>query len=1057
MNWNSTAARKVLLTSCAAIALSASVSSAYAQSVKAYAIQEQRLGDALRQFAVVSGRDLSFTPQLVQGKTAHGISGDFSEEEALALLLAGTGLEFEKNTAGVIVIHKKAALMKTAETPAQAPQVGRPVQSAAVAAPAASTPAPVEEVVVTGSRIVREGYEAPTPLTVVSSEQLQNSASPNLMSMLNDMPALAGSAMTTNTNGATTNASAGNQNLNLRGLGANRTLVLLDGRRLVGADYNGAPNVGSIPQQLIERVDIVTGGASAVYGSDAVAGVVNFVLNKKFTGVKGELSGGLTNYGDDKNYKIDLSAGFGFGPDDRGHVLFSGEHLFNQGVPNSASRDWALTGTLQVANPNYTAANGQPQQLIVPQSSLGTATAGGLIQSGPLKGTAFGAGGAPYKFSYGSIFSSPLMSGGDWQSNDIHRYMSLDSNLQADNLFTRVGYDITDNINAFVQYDWSQVHARNIVTPPWVLSGLTVQIDNAYLPASTRAAMVANNLTQFAIGSWNADLPLFGVDNTLVTNRLDAGFEGKLDAFDTMWHWNVAYSYGSTKQGAHAGIDAGYRQNVVLALYRQSIDAVVNPATGQIVCRIALTTPTTTCKPWNVMGIGVNSSNTASFIRPDFQFGLIQMRSYTASITGEPFSSWAGPVSVAASFEHRKDSVRSVVDPTSTALGFASANHGALNGEQSVTEGALETVIPLAKGENWAQAWDLNLAARFTGYELSGFVTTYKIGTTYTPIDDIKLRATYSRDIRAPSIQDLFVAPNGTVAAITVTDPQLNQTYAISGLNLTAGNPNLKPEKANTLGLGVVFTPTFIDGFTASIDFWDADISGAIQTLSQQQVIDLCYTTGPSLCSQFTRDASGRIASITRVPINLAVQDVRGLDLEATYRMPVSNLVDDWRGNFSLHGNMTIYLRNYKNDTFSLPADHVGENTSTFVGPPNWKFNVTATYSLDPVTVALTGRAVSSGVINTTYIECTSGCPASTPNHITINNNHIPGAFYMDANVNYNLDLGDTVQSQLFLSVKNIFNHDAPWSGGIYTLPVSGSALYDTLGTVYRAGLRFKM
>ena len=937
--------------------------------------------------------------------------------------------------------------------------------SAAQTTPQAATDAAstVEEVVVTGSRIVREGYEAPTPLTVVGTEQLEAKADSNLMNFLQSMPAITGSATNTSSSTALANGAAGLQTLNLRSLGGTRVLVLLDGQRTVGSTTTGTVDVASFPSQLVQRVDVVTGGASAVYGSDAVAGVVNFVLDRNFTGVKGELSGGLTNYGDDKNYKIDLSAGFGFA-DNRGHVLLSGEHMFNKGIHGDGGRQWNRLGWQQIVNPAYNATtnNSVPQQLFLNHVGVGVMAPGGLITSGPLKGTAFGPGGTPYKFNYGSIFSNPYMQGGDWQLGDLRPYNDIDQKQNNNVLFARLSYDVTDNFNVYAQWGWTQARIYNDIAPSWVFgtSGYVVKVDNAYLPASVRAAMVANGVTQFAIGTTNAD-SFQQLDNSGVrrTNRLNTGVEGKFNAFNTEWKWNAYFAYGNT------GISFGSEASLLKTAYTLATDAVVNPANGQIVCRVALTNPATDCRPWNNIGVGVNNGNLAgwNYINNNGagskQHGPIEQTTYAASITGEPFSIWAGPVSLALSFEHRKDEINITADPPSVATGGGHilGNVPALTGKQSVTEGAVETLIPLAKGESWAQAWDLNLAVRFTGYELSGNVTTWKIGTTYTPIDDIKLRFTRSRDIRAPNLSELFL-PGSTGSA----QPQIidrfrnNQQYAI-GTTLTTGNPNLLPEKADTTGIGAVLQPRFLEGFTASVDYWDVNISGALYPLAVQQVIDLCYNgTNTAVCPNLIRNATtGLIQTIQLYSINLATQDVRGIDLEASYRTPLSSIVDSWRGGLTFHGNMTFYMRNYTNNTFQTPTDKVGENNAT--NPPNWKLTATIAYNLDPVTVTLTGRAIPAGKIDATFIECTSGCPAATTDHPTININRIPGAFYLDANVTYKFDLGNA-KSEFFIAAKNLFNKDPPPLVTSYFANAAATgSLYDPLGTVYRVGLRFKM
>ncbi len=931
------------------------------------------------------------------------------------------------------------------EQPASAPE-----QTAAAPEQTAAAPEQVadafEEVVVTGSRIIRDGYEAPTPMTVFGAEQLSNSASSNLLDTLISIPALAGSQTATTNAGRRGEGLAGIQAPNLRGLGPNRVLVLLDGVRMSPAAPQNFVDTGAIPSQLVSRVDIVTGGASAVYGSDAVAGVLNFVLDRQFTGVKGELSGGITNYGDAKNYKVSMSAGFGFGGG-RGHVLVSGEHLFNDGIEGDGGRQWNRKGYGSITNPAYTATNGQPQLLVGPNSSSSNAAAGGIIVSGPLKGTAFGVNGVPFRFQYGSVVSATQMIGGDWRLASTSRFPPLDPGVKSENLFTRVSYDVTDNISAYAQWAFSQVAVDTSGSPQGLGGNATTYIiksDNAFIPAATRAAMTAAGVTQFAMGSWNEDMPKDPNLSTRIANRVTVGLEGAFTAFDTDWNWNGYYTYGGTHVSQHGG-------TVIISRVQQAIDAVVN-AQGQIVCR----NPANGCLPWNFMGIGVNNSayepGTPFFWLlggGNLQQGMIEQTTMAASVSGEPFDLWAGPVSVAVSFEHRNDRVDLVSDPFSTANSRSGANYATIAGKQSVTEGALEAIIPLAKGESWAQDWDLSLAARFTGYNLSGYVTTYKIGTTYAPIYDIKFRATRSRDIRAPALQEQFALPNAS-GGVGI-DRFLNVNAPPNSRYLIRGNPDLLPEKADTTGIGVVFTPSFVEGFTASVDFWEVNIKDAIQPILAQQVVDACFfSIFPALCPNIIRGADGQITAIDAYPINLSKATTSGVDIEATYKLPLGDIVDSWMGDFTLHGNMTVYLKALQDNPFSVPIDTVGQNIMDAV--PNWKLSATATYQLDPITVSLTARAFPDGTINNNYIVCTSGCPASTAANQTINDNFVAGRTYFDANVSYKLNLGEETTADLFFNAKNMFNADVP---GVSSQQRAN--LYDLAGAVYRAGIRFKM
>lgn len=1055
MRFSGQSLRRALALSCA---LSCAVSctfglfgplrnTAAAQERKPYQIKEQTLADALREFTLISKRNLLFSPDLVRGKTTKGASGSFSDEEVLQRILTGTGLEFDLTSSGVLVI-RRAALRTDA-----APEAPAPVQAAL---PARAPELTEAEIVVTGTRVVREGYEAPTPLTVVGVEAIQQNAAPNIMNLLTNIPSLSGSALTSNHVNTTTGA-AGAQTVNLRSLGNIRTLVLLDGRRSVGVSYTGVVDVGSFPQHLIERVDIVTGGASAVYGSDAVAGVVNFILDKDYNGVKGEISGGLTRHGDAENYKVNLTAGFPFGGG-RGHILVSGEHLYNDGVQSDGGRAWNRTGYLEVRNPAYAAGNGQPLLFIAEQSSIATAAPGGLIVEGPLKGTAFGPGGAPFRFNYGS-FLNPYMIGGDWKLNDLRSFFDLESRQSAQSLFTYVTYDVTDRMNAYVQYSWSQNHMESAVNRYWMFGGPmgpVIRSDNAYLPAAVRAAMAAGNITSFQLGTFNADLGTFGPNNTFITHRVNAGLRGTVSAFGADWNWDVNYGFGATDQNART--DPG----LVTSLFRQAIDAVVDPRTGVIVCRSSLADPGNGCRPWNAMGVNVNAGE-PSFFRPDFQYASIEQEVYSASLVGEPFALWAGPLSLAASAEHRRDEIHSVVDPYSSVFDRPVGNFSALNGRQSVTEAALETVVPLAADEDeaWARSWDVSAAVRFTDYELSGFVTTWKVGSTYRPVDDVMFRVTRSRDIRAPNLQELFRGPNAS-GAISVIDPARNNAVYPIDHGLQTSNPNLRPEKADTTNLGVVFSPGFLKGFTASVDVWDVDIKGAILPLDAQEVVNSCYTTRPQLCSAITRNPqTGLIATVAYFPINLATQNMRGIDIEASYRAPLSRVVPDWNGTISLHGLFTRYLRNYQDNTFNAPSNHVGENAGNPTdggAPPYWKLNVTATYALDPVMLSVTGRGVSSGRINSEYVACASGCPAPTPDHPTINSNHISGAFYLDAGVTYKIQMGHTRSADIFFSAKNLLNKDPPAINASFLQSIANnSVLYDALGTTFRAGLRFRL
>ncbi|MBB6227655.1 outer membrane receptor protein involved in Fe transport [Polymorphobacter multimanifer] len=350
--------------------------------------------------------------------------------------------------------------------------------SAQTAEKAASEPAEEELINVIGTRVVRDGYQSPTPVSVVGADEILRSATPNIADYVNTLPALSGSSTPRTTVAQVGAGRQGINSMNLRGIGDVRTLTLLDGRRVGGMINTGAVDVSSLPQQLITRVDVVTGGASASYGSDALSGVVNFVLDTKFTGFKGQVSGGVTTYGDNRNWQIALTYGTSFA-DGRGHFLLSGEVAHEDGIYDASNRSWTDAGWAYINNPTYTATNGQPRVLLRPGVGLTTSTLGGAIACSAtsacssLRGIAFGPGGTPYNLVFGPIVSDPIMAGGTLGDNNV-RSGSIENSILPEqnrrNLFSRVSFDVADDWNLYAEgmYAYQDTDTRNY--PPPALS-----------------------------------------------------------------------------------------------------------------------------------------------------------------------------------------------------------------------------------------------------------------------------------------------------------------------------------------------------------------------------------------------------------------------------------------------------------------------------------------------------------------------------------------------------------------------------------------------------------
>ena len=919
-------------------------------------------------------------------------------------------------------------------------------------APAQS--AQIEEVVVTGTRIVRDGYEAPTPVSVIGVEQMQNQATSNLADYVNTLPSLAASATPQSGAATVTSGRAAVNSLNLRGLGSERTLTLLNGKRVVGGIITGVADVSEFPQQLISRVDVVTGGASSAYGSDAMSGVVNFILDTEFKGVKGEVSGGVTTYGDNRNFKIAMTGGTAFA-EDRGHFLISGEMANDDGilVPNRA---WNLTGSSYLTNPAYTATNGQPQIIRRDQTGLAVATLGGQIAAGPLKGVAFGPGGVPYNVVFGSLISTPMMQGGSWQSSSHKNVFgtALLPRQQRQNVYTYASYKVSDDWKVFGEASWAHMNSESRSTPVFYPGNLTMKSDNAFLPASLSAAAIAAG-PSFTFGTMNGDL---GAQQPLYDRRIlrfMVGTEGTIDAFDTVWKFDAHLSSGFNMSTTISG------NTINVPKYMLAIDAVRNPANGTIVCRSTLTAPTNGCVPLNLFGRDVVSQAAKDYVRAD-PYNIIRLKQQVGAFnfSGEPFSTWAGPVAVAFGAEHREESTRQAADQGvyNTSLYFFQVGIP-VSGKYTVNEGYVEVAVPLAKDEVWAKALDLNGAVRATDYSTSGYVTTWKIGATYSLIDDVRFRGTYSRDIRAPHLADLFQA--GTTSPNTIRDPFNNNVNANNRVT-TTGNPTLSPEKANTLGLGVVIQPSFFPRFSISWDYYRINIKDAISTLSAQQLIDLCYTGVQSACDKFTRiiDAGSPLIVFTQSPINFATQKAAGYDIEMSYRQPLDEWSPNFAGDLTIRGLATHYIKDVLNSGVigSIPNDQVGQISSS---KPSWRWDLALSYTLNPVNVTFNMRGFNGGVFNNNYIQCSSGCPVSTTNNTTIDDNHLDGARYFDVAATYKLQF-DAAETDLFFSVRNLTNRDpgiVPSGPGasVFSTNESNSGLYDLQGRTFRAGIRFKM
>ncbi|WP_044335605.1 TonB-dependent receptor domain-containing protein [Sphingomonas hengshuiensis] len=907
---------------------------------------------------------------------------------------------------------------------------------------------------VTGSRIVRDGYSAPTPVSVLTSADIQAQAPANLADFVNQLPSIAGSTTPASSTGSLSGGAAGINAINLRGLGAGRTLVLLDGQRSVASTATGLVDVNTFPQQLVERVEIVTGGASAAYGSDAIGGVVNFILDKSFKGLKMSAETGITDYGDGEFYKLSATGGLSL-MDDRLKIIASAEYFELPGI-HYIDRDWNQQGYFHITNPDYVAGNGKPERYVGYNIGPSNATPGGLITSGPLRGTVFGqidpaTGRATTStLNFGKV-SGAWMIGGDWQATSENwvGVNSFQPGQERIGTFGRVSFELTPDIEVFAQGSFNRDEGYSVYISSINAGNLSIRRDNAFLPASVRAAMVANNLQTITVGTSNEGIPPGTATNIREVTRYVVGANGNFDALGSNWKWDAYYQSGKSKLNENL---INTWNNTRIANATDSIYAPAGNAegvaAGTVTCRINadsnLSNNDAACVPLNRIGTGgVTQAALDYVLGTPYRLQTITQKVGALTFSGNPFALPAGPVSVAFGGEYREEKVDGFVEERYK-TGWQYGNYLPNVGGYNVKEAFLEVAVPIFSG------LDLNAAGRYTSYSTSGDVQTWKVGATYAPLSDIKFRGTISHDIRAPNLDELFAA--GTGRSNTVIINGASAAYQ----QLATGNRDLKPEVADSWSAGLVFTPTFLPGFAFSADYYRVEISEAIGSLQPQTVADLCYLQNVAAqCANITTLSSG-LLQIKLAPFNFSKQLSRGLDFEASYRMSLGS------GNLSLRALATHYIENLVDNGLEAAQDTAGTNDATNGGgPPHWIYRLNALYEIDPFKFSLIGRGVSAGVINNSYIECTSNCPVSTVEHRTINNNHVDGQFWLDASVTTAFDaLGALGEFQI--SVSNIFNSDpvlvarGPTGNSAPSFPATNQTLYDMYGRTYRATFRIK-
>jgi len=692
--------------------------------------------------------------------------------------------------------------------------LGQPAPAQSAAAQPASS-ASTEEVVVTGSRIARKGFETPTPVTAITEQDLAAKQPTTVNDIVADIPQL---RPTQQLNGS------GDVNIstfNLRDIGQARTLTLINGKRAVASSPAGGFDINSLPAALVSRVEVVTAGASAVYGSDALAGVVNIFLKNDIQGLQLGAEAGESTYGDAHNVTLNAAYGMDFAGG-RGHFEIAGSLYRKPNIQHSGNRSWGQ-GWILLTNSAYTPTNGQPAFISATNGRLGNMTNGGLITSaGPLKGINFGLGGAQSIFNPGVNNSGVWTQGGDGPELELNHSVIAPKSMR-DNVYSTATFNIDSDTQVDLELMFSRSEGQDPNVPNY--DSQTISRQNAFLPANIGAIMDTNRLSSFAMGR----ITLEGGDDfntaTYVYQRGSLGIKGKVFGD---WSWDLSGTYTRTLRSIKA------YNNRDLTKWANAVDSVIGP-NGQPICRSTLTNPTNGCVPANVFGLEMVSPAAIAYSEgTSWAHGDVSGVNIEADISGTPFSTWAGPVAVVAGLQYRSDDVVLTTDPVAAVLGWRQTTALPYSGSVDVKEGFVETSVPLLVNQPFAQSVDLDLAGRAVEYSTSGQAEVWKMGLNWAVNDEIRFRSTYSRDFRAPNLDELFAAPVRGSGAVVI-DRATGQNVAIN--SLTGGNILLKPEKAYTKTAGFVYRPDFIPNLSFSADYYNININQRPQRCSRLKTI----------------------------------------------------------------------------------------------------------------------------------------------------------------------------------------------------------------------------
>ena len=1005
---------------------------------------------------------------------------------------------------------------------------------------------PTEEILVTGSRISRSTMDTPTPMTVMTGQELQNVAPGNLIDGLSQMPQFYANQNPEQVNGG---QNSGGSNVNLRGAGANRTLTLLNGHRVVSSNRFGTPDVSLFPEDLLRSVETVTGGASASYGTDAVAGVVNFLLDTEFDGFKTRGQTGVSEYGDGESWE----AGFAFGFDitERLHIIGSVSKYQQDAINDLDSlqdRDW-IQQMARVTNPNPAG----PTELIRPYVSPTNFTNTGVIVGGPLNRYVFSPNGtaAPMPFSgVGPLTGGCICQAEPTQSFGVNADEEIQNSYDRENAYVYLDYDLGDSTNVYFEQIYGDNSASDRRESISLLSLWQGRIygDNAFLDPALAAQITAQpggfvGYGYFPTNNPNTVLGDSRQETNNTTHATTVGFRHDFEGDGALTGWSLDgyYQDGDNTQ------DFLTVNGVRVDRLQFAMDAVRHPVSGQPICRVnhpSFVGPIgsggnggvfSDCVPLNTFGGVVNITPQAADYIMDRDNKIArqwtEQRVAEFVLSGDLWEGFgAGAIGSAFGVSWREEEfdqrtldpadefpaqvngtllsdlgllpvgLRGVVpqgggagcvglagipglrfvptgycgDQNSSSVLFSSLR--AFGGGYDVREAFAELSIPLLSGVRLAEGLEISTAARWADYSGSGDIQAWKLGINWSVNDQVRVRATRSRDVRAATLRERYDQTRG---GINVNNPW-NSNQLVSAASLSGGNPNVNPEEADTYTAGVVFQPSRAENLSLSLDWYSIDIGGALAQLGAQTIVNACRAGDLSLC-QYVISGSGPVTDpFTALPIpidrvealfiNLNNQRIRGVDFEMSYSMDF-----DAFGGSSLGWRfLATRLMDNSIQTAGSPIrdDRAGQVGGLNPGPlPENRVTTNFTYTFGRYALFLQARWIDGGVLDRTYLESSVPIPYSplqgpvfplvTCNNnttiCTLDDNTLPSATYVD--MRFAATLGQEEQLEVFANINNVFDDEPVIAAGAVGRTGVGlganSSLYDVIGRRFTVGVNY--